>query len=515
MTRHRSCHDPRWPVLDRRTFLVDAGRTGMLALLAGAFPAGSAFAREAPAAPAGPPFRAPEGLADRLAEAIRALERKFPYAYGLYTRDESFSLECDDSGTRVNAQGPREGLVLAVWDGVGLREEATSLVDERGLARLRDRLLEAPSPMAGGAAPGPGAPIDRAYREVGRQPFTPGGLAASVDAVRAAHDRIRKAGASLLVARAEHYQGLTERLFVNRTRRLHQLLSRGGAGGFAMAAGSGGRPGVMFLRRRGLGGEELCAIGDAEIERLVLRASRLAGAAPPDAGETTVVTEPNVSGIVAHESFGHGVEVDMFMKSRARAADFLGKGVAAPIVRLIDDPTQPGAPGSYHFDDEGETAAPTVIIEDGVFRAGLTDLVSSRATGLPRTANGRREAWDRKCYARMSNTFFAPGVDRPDDLVRGVTKGLLVGNFIAGIEDPKGWGMQIVAQYGEEIVNGRLTGRVVSPVTLSGYVPDVLASIDGVADDFELHPGTCGKGYKEFVPISSGGPTLRLRARVS
>jgi TldD protein len=75
--------------------------------------------------------------------------------------------------------------------------------------------------------------------------------------------------------------------------------------------------------------------------------------------------------------------------------------------------------------------------------------------------------------------------------------------------------MQIVAQYGEEIVRGRLTGRVVSPVTLSGFVPDVLASIDGIADDFELVPGTCGKGYKESVPVGMGGPTLRLRARVS
>jgi predicted Zn-dependent protease len=498
MTR-RPCHsDPGSRRLDRRTFLLEAGQAGALALLAAALPGGSAFGRQSTTGAAGLPFSAPPGLADRLAEVVAALERKFPYAFGLYTRDESFTIECDAGGTRIGTIGPREGLVLGIWDGSALREEATSLVDDRGLMRLRDRLLEVPAPMPGsGGAPEPGSPLERSFREVGARAFTPGGLAASVEALRDGRDRLLRAGPKLTVARVDHYQGLTERLFVNRTRRLHQLLSRGGAGGFVMAPGSGGRPGALFLRRRGIGGEELCALGDADRELLVDRATRLAGAAPPDPGETTLVTEPNVSGVVAHESFGHGVEVDLFMKSRARAADYLGKAVAAPMVRLLDDPTQAGAPGFYHFDDEGAAAAPTVIIEDGVFRAGLTDLVSSRATGLPRTANGRREAWDRKCYARMSNTFFAPGVDRREELIRGVEKGLLVGHFTAGIEDPKGWGMQIVAQYGEEIVRGRLTGRVVSPVTLSGFVPDVLASIDGIADDFELVPGTCGKGYKE------------------
>jgi TldD protein len=91
----------------------------------------------------------------------------------------------------------------------------------------------------------------------------------------------------------------------------------------------------------------------------------------------------------------------------------------------------------------------------------------------------------------------------------------MVGRFRSGIEDPKGWGIQIVSQYGEEIRNGKLTGRVYSPVTLSGYVPDVLRSVDAVGEDFALGPGNCGKGSKEWVPVGMGGPHLRFRARVS
>jgi TldD protein len=55
----------------------------------------------------------------------------------------------------------------------------------------------------------------------------------------------------------------------------------------------------------------------------------------------------------------------------------------------------------------------------------------------------------------------------------------------------------------------------VSPVGITGYVPDVLASVDGVASDFIVDPGACGKGFKEFVPISTGGPHIRFRARLA
>ena len=50
---------------------------------------------------------------------------------------------------------------------------------------------------------------------------------------------------------------------------------------------------------------------------------------------------------------------------------------------------------------------------------------------------------------------------------------------------------------------------------MSGYVPDILSSITMVGNDFELEPGTCCKGFKEFVPVTSGGPHIRTRARVS
>lgn len=50
---------------------------------------------------------------------------------------------------------------------------------------------------------------------------------------------------------------------------------------------------------------------------------------------------------------------------------------------------------------------------------------------------------------------------------------------------------------------------------MSGYVPDLLKSISMISDDFEIcGSGFCGKGYKEWVRVSDGGPALKARVKL-
>jgi TldD protein len=72
-----------------------------------------------------------------------------------------------------------------------------------------------------------------------------------------------------------------------------------------------------------------------------------------------------------------------------------------------------------------------------------------------------------------------------------------------------------VAQYGIEIKDGKLTDHYVSPVVMSGYVPDLLKSISMISDDFVITgTGSCGKGYKEWVRVSDGGPALKVKVKL-
>ena len=72
------------------------------------------------------------------------------------------------------------------------------------------------------------------------------------------------------------------------------------------------------------------------------------------------------------------------------------------------------------------------------------------------------------------------------------------------MEDPKNWNIQCTAEYGIEIIDGKLTNNYVSPCVLSGNVIDLLKSIDMISNDFEIEgSGSCGKGYKEWVRFST------------
>ncbi len=48
-------------------------------------------------------------------------------------------------------------------------------------------------------------------------------------------------------------------------------------------------------------------------------------------------------------------------------------------------------------------------------------------------------------------------------MIAGVERGIYLRMAESGMEDPAGWGIQVTAHYGEEIVNGALTGTPLCP----------------------------------------------------
>jgi len=265
----------------------------------------------------------------------------------------------------------------------------------------------------------------------------------------------------------------------------------------------------------GLKGEELIGEMENSLENTLETGALLLDAVQVEPGEYEVILSPEVAGLVAHEAFGHGVETDMFVKKRARAREYLGKAVASPGVTMHDGARAAGEVASYFFDDEGTPGQDTVIIRKGLLEQGISDLLSALKLGLPPTGNGRRESFERKAYARMTNTFFASGTDRLEEMIASCRHGYLLEKYTSGMEDPKNWGIQCVILLGREIREGKLTDKVVSPVIMTGYVPDLLRSISMVSGDLQLKgSGMCGKGYKEYAKTSTGGPYLKAKARL-
>jgi TldD protein len=115
----------------------------------------------------------------------------------------------------------------------------------------------------------------------------------------------------------------------------------------------------------------------------------------------------------------------------------------------------------------------------------------------------------------MTNTIFDSGTDTREDMIASVKKGYFLEGMFSGMEDPKHWGIQCIIARGYEIIDGKFTGNVVAPVVMTGYVPDLLGSISMVSTDREsFGNGGCGKGHKEWVKVSDGGPYLKAVARL-
>jgi len=251
------------------------------------------------------------------------------------------------------------------------------------------------------------------------------------------------------------------------------------------------------------------------VEPALHKADCLTRAKPIEPGVYDVITDPSITGLIAHEAFGHGVEMDQFVKDRALAKEYVGKYVASPICNMRDGAGSVLSAASYFFDDDGVLAGDTQIIKDGILVTGISDMASAAQLGTAPTGNGRRQSTRRKAYARMTNTFFEKGTDKLEDMIASIDHGYMLFETDNGMEDPKNWAIQCVAQYGIEIRDGKLTDNYVSPVVMSGYVPDLLKSISMISDDFKvIGAGGCGKGYKEWVRVSDGGPALKAKVKL-
>ena len=253
------------------------------------------------------------------------------------------------------------------------------------------------------------------------------------------------------------------------------------------------------------------------VDKTIKQALDLTRVEKLEAGMYDIVAAPEPASVIAHEAFGHGVEADMALCDLSSAAKFMGHEVGSGLVSLVDEPAAGPTSGFYYFDDEGNLAQKTKLIEGGVLKGLISDELSAKELNINCSGNGRRVDYTRPVFSRMSCTYFDQGPHKAKELLSSLEKGLyLVGNS-SGQEDPLGWGMQVNAPLAYEVKKGKLTGRVFGPVVLTGYVPDILKSISGVAADLAFRGlGKCGKTFwKDWVNVGMGSPTIRFRGRLA
>jgi TldD protein len=227
-------------------------------------------------------------------------------------------------------------------------------------------------------------------------------------------------------------------------------------------------------------------------------------------GEIPVVIGSG-GGVVFHEAVGHGLEADGIEKQTSFYTGLVGTRVGSRHITVVDDGTLANLRGSFDFDDEGTPSGRTVLIEDGILKGYIYDLLTSWKLKAVPTGNGRRESYMHYPLVRMTNTFITPGNLSPDEIIAATPNGIFTKHLGGGEVDTATGNFTFGVREAYRIENGRITSPV-RGATLIGNGPEILKRIDMVGDDVSFWPGTCGKG--QWVPITSGAPTLRISSIV-
>lgn len=171
-------------------------------------------------------------------------------------------------------------------------------------------------------------------------------------------------------------------------------------------------------------------------------------------------------------------------RNRSFLGGRIGEMVAGPGVSLTDDGRLAGGMGTSAFDDEGVPTSRTVLLDRGRLTGYLYDLRNAAEDGVPSTGNACRSVSSTPDVA-TSNLMMTPGTRPREELIGSLKRGVLVtelmglhtvdpvsGDYSLGIRG-------VLLDGGEESVP-------VSGMTIAGTLRDLLAGIDGAADDLTL-----------------------------
>ena len=271
------------------------------------------------------------------------------------------------------------------------------------------------------------------------------------------------------------------------------------------------------------GHEHLLALDLAShAPRVAEEALALLSAAPCPAGRTTLVLGDEQLALQIHESIGHALELDRILLGEASYAgtSWVSLGdvgtlrYGSPKLAISADATLPGGLGSFAWDDEGVAAQRTVLIEDGVLRATLSDRQSAAAVGTTSSGAARADGFARQPIVRMTNVSLEPGdAGTLDELIADVQSGVYMETNRSWSIDDRRLHFQFGTEIGREIRGGKL-GRLLRNPTYAGLTPKFWNSLDAVASAPAWRLWgllNCGKGEPgQYAHVSHGTPPARF-----
>ena len=240
------------------------------------------------------------------------------------------------------------------------------------------------------------------------------------------------------------------------------------------------------------------------------RAVAMLSAPQVKGGEHTVVLDPVLAGVFAHEAFGHLSESDfVYENDRMKDIMVLGRRFGEKHLNIVDGAAVPGLRGSYKYDDEGVPATKTYLIKDGILVGRLHSRETAAKMDEKPTGNARAISYRYPPIVRMTNTYIEPQNASFEEMIGDIKEGVYAKNWYGGMTSMEVFTFSAGEAY--MIRNGKVA-ELLRPVMLTGNLFTTLENIDAIGNDLDMNQGGgCGKGAQSPLPVSNGSPHIRIR----
>lgn len=270
-------------------------------------------------------------------------------------------------------------------------------------------------------------------------------------------------------------------------------------------AGVGGSFGLDRWEKKGETPEEIA-------ERAYNWTVEKCAAKKPPAGKHRVLTDPELTAILAHESFGHLCEADAIVDRSSPLTGKIGQQIGNEKINVIDVGIADSKEGLWlPFDDQGIKTTRTILAENGVLKSYLHDRGTEKALkesgGL--SGNARALAYRFSPIPRMKNTIFLEGdVKTEEEMLE------MLGTGIYSIDSAGGSvalsDFQFFALRGYWVENGEKKYPLRDHL-LTGNILQCLHNVEALSQESVLlsgYFGGCGKGGQNGLSVGMGAPHM-------
>jgi PmbA protein len=248
--------------------------------------------------------------------------------------------------------------------------------------------------------------------------------------------------------------------------------------------GSGTQTGYGFAAGRALEELDLESVPRDAVDRAV----RLLGAKPTASRRIPVVFDPlvtrSVLGVLSSAFNG-----EMLLKGRSMFAGREGEVIAAPIVEIVDDPTDPKAFGASTYDSEGLPTRPNQLIVGGVLHGFLHNVYTGKRSGERSTGSAVRGGYASAPGVGVRALVLRPGTQDPDALMASVPEAFYV-QSVSGLHSGTNpiSGDFSVGAVGLMLRDGAFA-EPVREVTIASTLQRMLLDIAAIGSDLTYLPG--------------------------